>query len=202
MKRLKLSALTLAMTAVTALIGGSAASATEVYSGNTTLGIGTVTHVTLESESSGLFTDTSGNPIDTCRGTTGSGKALSAGSSTTTPKGIVEVLVNESCTQPTTTLNGGEGEIHHIAGTDNGTVTSMHTVVTVSVFGVSCRYGTGQGTDLGTLTGKTSTSEFATMDVNAIINEQEPKQFLCPDTAKWLASYIITSPAGVNVRAS
>ena len=197
--------LALVLTAV-ALAGVGTASATELYAGNTTVPAGTTFHITMEPGTSALASDTSLNPIDTCTTTTVHGTWTTTGSPTTTPLLAISSLTNggagDPCTQATSTLTNGNMEIHHIAGTDNGTVTSSGTVVQLTVFGISCNYGTGPGTDLGILTGKTNTSEHATVDVNAIINEQEPKKFLCPDTSRWIGSYIITSPTGLNVRAS
>jgi len=73
-----------------------------------------------------------------------------------------------------------------------GLVTGAGSVWTTNFGGVSCRYGTGGGTSLGTLTtGK--------LVVNAVINEQEPKSFICPDTTKMVANYTVTSPHDLTV---
>jgi hypothetical protein len=203
MKYLKMLGLAaVAAMALMAVVGATTASATQLdkvtASGNVPLVVGDEIKATLEPGTSINLTDTAGNPIDTCKESTVSGKVTNAGSSTTTVVGKIETLDWGMCTQnPTQTLTLGELEIHTIAGTDNGTVTGKNSVVTISVFGVSCRYGTGGGTDIGTLTGTTSASSHATMDINANLNEQEPKQFLCPDTGKWMGSYIVTTPTGL-----
>jgi hypothetical protein len=167
-----------------------------------TLGVGTTLHVTQTSGTTLNLTDTAGNPIDTCKESTVHGTIANAGGSGATVSGnLTETtgLTWGGCTSPTVTLAAGSLEIHGIAGTDNGTVTGKNNVVTISVFGVSCRYGTGAGTDLGLLTGTTSATGHATMAINAIINEQEPKQFLCPDTGKWVGGYTVTTPTGLYV---
>ena len=206
MKYLKMLGLAAVAAMALAAFGASTASATEVYAGNTTY-TGPIA-ASLEPGTTLGLTDTAGNAIDTCTSAAVNGTISTAGSSTTTTSGAISKggliwgTAALPCKQLTVTLSEGELEIHHIAGTDNGTLTGKGNLVTISVFGVSCRYGTGAGTALGTLTGKTSTTEHATMDINAIINEQEPKQFLCPDTAKWVGSYTVTTPTGLNVRAS
>jgi hypothetical protein len=222
MKYLKMLGLAaVAAMALMAVVGASTASATELYQVTPggvkdTLGYGTTLHATLEPGTSAALTDTAGNPIDTCttstvHGTIGvedaGGVKTGVGSSTTTTVGKIGSLTwgasGDPCTaEVTNTTVKGELEIHHIAGTDNGTVTGKGNVVTIKIFGISCLYGTGAGTTLGTLTGKTSATEHATMDINAVINEQEPKQFICPDTGRWIGSYVVTSPTAVYVQAS
>ena len=72
-----------------------------------------------------------------------------------------------------------------------GSVSGSGSVVTINI-GVSCRYGTGTGSTLGTLnTGR--------LLINEVINEQPPKTFLCPDTTRWVASYTFTSPHDLTV---
>jgi hypothetical protein len=83
-----------------------------------------------------------------------------------------------------------------ISGTKNGTVTSDEAEVTVTstTFGASLVCSTGSGTDIGTLTGKTNTTEHATMDIKGVVN----CGFFVP-TAYWEGSYIVTSPTGLSV---
>ena len=199
------SAMGIAM-ALMATANAIPAGATELYWGSTTLGVNTTIHATLEAGTSTLLTDTSGNPIDTCTTSTVHGSLKYAGTSTTTAYGDISELTwgapGDPCTMTTTTVARGQLEIHHIAGAHNGTLTGKGTVVAIQVFGNECLYGTEPTTDLGTLTGTTDTAKHATMDINAIILELPPKKFLCPDTTRWIANYTVTSPTGLNVRAS
>ena len=205
MKYLKMLGLAaVAAIALMAVVGASTASATQldkVTSGGAkdTLGVGTELHVSTAAGTTLNFTDTAGNPIDTCKESTVKGSIAKPGGDTTTVNVALSVFTWAGCTQTTSTVVIGELEIHGISVTDNGTVTGRNTKWTINVFGVSCVYGFGAGTDLGILTGTTSATGHATMAINAIINEQEPKQFLCPDSSKLTGSYIVTTPTGFYV---
>ena len=149
-------------------------------------------------ESSAIFTDTSGNTVlITCTGGTVKGELEFSGSKTETPrgKGTSANVFWSGCTTTMDTIAGGEVEIHNIAGTHNGTVILKSFKTTLTVLGVSCIYGYGAGTDIGVLTGGTK----PTLDINAVLNEEEPKKFLCPDTAKGQATGILTEPAELPV---
>ena len=190
-----------------ALFSASPASATELYSGSTTLGVNATIDASLEPNTSAELTDTAGKPVDTCTTSTVHGAISVAGSATSTAKGEIETLTwgsaGDLCTQPlTTTVAKGQLEVHHIAGTHDGTITGKGTVVDILVFGVHCLYGTEPATDLGVLLGKTGLTEHATVFIKAVIPELEPNKFTCPDTTRWVASYTVTSLTGLNVRAS
>ena len=168
--------------------GAGSASAAELYSTKETVPQSTEISGSLESGSSALLTTTDGSTnLDTCTlsgfsatHTTGEGEAPVTGS--------ISSLLWSECSFTTDTLTSGSLSI---AG--NGAVSGSGTVVTVNI-GVSCRYGTGGGTTLGTLNaGK--------LAINAVINEQEPKTFLCPDTTKWVANYVVTNPHDLTVEA-
>jgi hypothetical protein len=109
------------------------------------------------------LTTAGGELLDTCTGGGVTGPITQTGSSTTTVKGTVAAadLTWTGCTKTTHTLQGGELEIHHIAGTSDGTVTGTTFEVTVAIFGVSCTYGlstTDTMVHLGTLKGDDHTS--------------------------------------------
>ncbi len=206
MKCIKIGLAAVAAMALMAVVGAATASATQldkVTSGGAkdTLGVGSILHVTTAAGTTMNMTDTAGNPIDTCKESTVNGSITNAGGAAATVSSAITDLTWNTCTAPTATIAGspGELEIHGITGTDNGTVTGKGTMITVKVFGVSCVYGTGTGTDLGILTGTTSPTSHATLAVNGIIHEQEPTQFLCPDTGKWVGSYTVTTPTGLYV---
>ena len=78
-------------------------------------------------------------------------------------------------------------------GATNGTLRSIGAEFTVpSPFGtLTCK--TGTGTDIGTLTGASSVTSHATMDINGAINCGIISSML------WQGTYIVTSPTGFGV---
>lgn len=195
MKQMKqLGLALLAATALMAVAGAGTASATAVYSGATKLGVGSVVDFSMKPGTSGLFSSTEGESLDTCQTTTIKMKVTQEGSSTSTTTGNVEELVQSSCTFPTTTVVKGKGEIHHIAGTTNATVTADASIaVTIStIFFGSCIYGVTSGTQIGTLTGGNP----ATFDANSVMEKMSGSNLACPATGKWTATYVNTEPSG------
>jgi hypothetical protein len=205
MKYLKMLGLAaIAAMALTASSGASSASAT-VLCTTTSTPCGSAWHVdelvfSVRPGSSAITRTTGGVFEATC----GTGSAAmttkkSTGSSTTTPVGSVAKagLTWSNCTNTTDTLAGGELEVHHIAGTDNGTVTAKGFEVTFVLSGVSCTYGAGAGLDLGTLTGGHS----ATLHITAVVN-RVAGSFLCPPDYVWEGDYTVTNHTNVFVTAS
>jgi hypothetical protein len=193
--------------ALMAFLGASSASATVLCKTAETSGCaasgwdysaGTLIKTSLEAETTATLKTTGGAIEDTCTGSTVEGNSANTGGANETVHGEVETakLTFTGCSQTTTVLEGGELEIHHIANTDNGTLTAKRFRVRINL-GVNCTYGAGNGTDLGTLTG----GSMATMDINAVVNLQEGG-FLCPSTALWQASYTVTSPEPLYISAS
>lgn len=178
--------------------GTAAAETTELYSAGTTLSSPTLVHGTLEPESTFVEQSTSGALTTTCGESTFIAKTLASTGATISMS--ISALNWGKCTHPAFTITNGSFAITKIAGTDNGTLSGAATTITTEVSGVSCLYTTGTGTTLGTVTGKTGATEHATVDIDAVINEEEPKKILCPDTVTWAASYLITSPTALNVR--
>lgn len=167
---------------------GSASAASHLYSTGVQVSAGTVLDLTLAAGTSSALTTTDGKTlVTTCTGSTIAGAV-------TYPAGgdaaiSISSLTWSGCSSTTDTLTNGSLSI-----SSTGTVTGSGTVVTKNFGGVSGRYGTGAGTHLGTLnTGKIA--------INTILNEQEPKSFLCPDTVKWVATYIVTSPHDLSAGA-
>ncbi len=197
MKYLKMLGLAAVAALALAAFGAGTASATELYKGATTAGVGTEIVSTLQTGSSALLKDTLGGANDTCTSSEVKGTIESAGSSTTHPSGKISSLTFGGCSHTTTVLANGSLEIKHIAATTNGTVISKGARVTVksTIFGVSCVANTGEGTTIGTLTGKTSGN--AVMDINGVITLENG----CGDST-WTGTYLVTSPAGLNVEAS
>jgi hypothetical protein len=175
-----------AAAALMAFVGAGTASATELYSTGTTVNAGTVLKGSLEPETTATLSTTDESSIvDTCTGSTLEGPVdtYTGGDAT----GTITTLGWSGCSFTTDTLTSGSLSIN-----SSGTVSGKGSVVTVNI-GVSCRYGTGEGTTLGTL-------NTGTVSINAVINEQAPKQFLCPDTTKWVAKYLVTSPHDLTAK--
>ena len=143
------------------------------------------------------LTDSSGNVIATCTGGTVKGAINNEGGATETVSGNISELTWTGCSQTTDTVANGSLEIHWIEGTHNGTVTGKGSQVTVQIFGVSCTYGTGNGTHLGTLTGGTA----PVLTISTTVTKTAGG-FLCPGTAGWDAEYIVTEPHALFVTAS
>jgi hypothetical protein len=179
----------LALAAVAAaailVLGAGSASAAELYSTGVTVNSPATFHASLETGTM-IVSATDGNTvIETCTNSTIEG---STGSYTGGPVSVsIESVTWGGCTFTKDTLVNGSLSI-----ASDGTASGAGTVWTINI-GVTCRYGFGAGTTLGTLsTGK--------LKVNAIINEQEPKVFLCPDTDKLDAYYAVTSPHDLTVK--
>jgi hypothetical protein len=140
-----------------------------------------------------LEEDKAVNPatLVTCSGSELTALSTKTGGTVETPTAEVKTLDWSGCTSTVTTVATGSLEIHHIEGTDNGTVTSSGTEVTTAILGVSCTF---KGTDLGTLTGGTS----PVMDINATV-DKTAGSFVCPAHATWTATYNITTPTPLYV---
>lgn len=206
MKNLKTLVLAAVVAAVAmAIFGSGSASATVLCKTTTTpcsapYANGTAFVPTLASGTSNSLEETGegGFLLQTCTGTRVKVEITASGSSTTTVSGAVRELVGSSCTNSMTTIKLGSLEIHHIAGTDNGTVTGSFTEVTVNTsFAGSCVYGVGTGNDFGTLVGGTS----PTLKVNGIV-KLTGGGFFCPSEARWTGEYKVTEPTPLYVEPS
>ena len=200
MKYIKMLGLAaVAAMALMAFVGVGTASATELYSGATTLKSGTEIDASLTGTAAKLTT-TEGAILDECAGGTVKGKTTNNGSTTETVKGSVAKtdLTWTSCTRPTETLAGGTLEVHWTSGV-NGTVTASGFEVTVNTqFFGSCVFTVAAGTSLGTLTGSTSSN--AVLDVNTVASLKSGA--ICPTTARWVGTYTVTSPKPLHVTTS
>lgn len=156
---------------------------------------GTVLDFSLKAETSANLTETGGEPIDSCSVSTVKGHITNTGGSTATTTGKITELKWEKCTFPTTTINTGCLEIHKIAGTSNGTVTSdkceVNTEVTINtVFFGSCVYGIESGKSIGDLI----EGNPAHFTAKAVAKKLSGSNFACPETANWSATYVLTEP--------
>jgi hypothetical protein len=179
--------------ALMAFLASSASATTLTSPAGTTLPEGTVIEATLKG--SAVLEETGGTTLDTCTSSTVSGKTTNKGGDGAGEPvtGNIETLDWGGCIAPTVSLKNADNTYGSLSveatGGGNGTVSGKNSRVTVGIFGVSCIYGTGAGTVLGTATG----GEPATIDINAAINLQEGG-ILCPPTTKWTATYTITKP--------
>jgi hypothetical protein len=144
------------------------------------------------------ITESGETTFDTCTGSQFTSEIKSGGSSSTTVSGPNTTVDFDNCANEVHTISLGSLEIHHIAGTDNGVVTTSGVVVGKTLFGTNCRYESGTGLHLGTLTG----SHNATLHVNAIVKGVTGNSFICPSTPTWTATFRVTSPVPLYVSAS
>jgi hypothetical protein len=166
----------------------------------------TTIHATHTTGTTGILETTGGTTLVTCSESTISGETTNTGSSTTTVDGPVKSFTFGGCTNTVDVIKLGSLEIHHISGTDNGTLTAKETEVTVNgIFGESCIYGAGAGLNLGTLVGSVTTKEQPTdpakITINTIVKRTGGGGF-CPAETRWTASYTVTSPSPLYVSAS
>jgi hypothetical protein len=194
MKHVKMLGLAAMAVAATMAFAVSSASATELYSGATTLKSGT----TIESSLSGTasLTTTGGTVLDTCTGGGVTGKTTNTGGAGVSVTGSVATsgVTWSGCTGTTDTLEGGTQEWFFTSGTE-ATVKGKGFKVTVlasEFFGGTCSYTLGTGTTLGTLKGSTTSN--ATLAVNIVVNGATGNSFLCPSDTKWVANYTVTNP--------
>ena len=130
------------------------------------------------------------------------------GSSTTTVETFVEVLSFSECSCPganahINVVTKGTVEIHHISGTDNGTLTGRDQYVTLKCtsLGTTCIFKTAEtGTDLGTLVG----GENPVLAINASIPYKtgDAPQATCGASTTFTAEYSVTSVKGLFVEPS
>lgn len=148
--------------------------------------------ITATQSGSGVLEETgSSGTLVTCTGSEVRAAVSKPGGPTETTVLNITSLTWSGCSGTVDTVAVGTLEVHRIAGTSNGTLTSSGTEVTAVFLGVSCLY---RGADLGTLTGGSP----ATMDINAEV-ERSGGSFLCPTQARLTASYNITEPKPLYV---
>jgi hypothetical protein len=189
--------------ALTAFLGASSASATVLCTATETPCSAANKYTTtqdseieasLETGTTLVTRTTSGSIEDTCNNSRVKGNITAAGGATATVVVKVTELTFVGCTNTTTVNNEAacQLEIHSIANTDNGTLTGSGCTVTTVLFGVSCKYGLGNGTHLGVVTG----GAMGTIDINAVVQRIDSSSILCPETTLWEGEYTITNPAG------
>jgi hypothetical protein len=196
MKHLKMLGLAaIAALGLMAFVGAGTASATTLSTdaaGTVKYGTTTEIHSTLKVGTSALLEKLNGEKIATCTGSTTKGTLSTA--TGTWVGGAIGTLTWEGCSQTTDNLANGSLEIMK-TGADEGEVVGKGSKVTVSVFGVSCVYGTStEGTKIGTIKG----GEAPELVISAILPRIEGG-FLCPTEGRWTATYVVTSPHALHI---
>ncbi len=207
MKYLKALALAAVAAALMAMAGVGAASAT-VFCSTTAdpcpsaqkWAAGTAMDWSIPSGKSVQLVSTTGEELDTCSTQTKKWKITNAGGALVTVTGEEEETTWGSCTFPTKILTLPKWEVHQIAGTSNGTLTSEGTTeITINtIFFGSCIYGATSGTSVGDITeGKP-----AVLHTNAVSEKFSGSNLACPSTAKLTATLTLTEPANTTLSVS
>lgn len=198
MKHLKMLGLAaIAALGLTTFAGAGTASATTLFTNSNLTGAyasGTVLHLTQRSGSSVIFTGGSGEVLMTCSESTIKGKPSTE--SGLPIRGTIESFTWGQCTSTFDTVATGELSIEK-TGPNEGRVAGSGSQWTVNIFGVSCTYGTGTGTTLGTITG----GEAPTLSIKAVNLTKTAGGFLCPTTTGWDAEYTFTEPHALYIGA-
>jgi hypothetical protein len=211
MKYLKMLGLAAFAAMALMAIGAGTASATKLCEENKETGC--ASHVlngsTLSFTSEGITTLTNafGGVVAECKHSLVEGPTTTTGSATETVKGNISKLQFNECNHPVTTKNTegkealGTLEVHKIAGTKNGTVTSTGTTVTIdeSPFG-TCHFLTNN-TDIGTLRGKDDASNTTPGTPTFLIKASIPSEN-CGFNGTWEGSYKYTGATPFNVSES
>jgi hypothetical protein len=157
---------------------------------------GTVLDFSLEKGTSLLWKGPFGEALGTCTESTIKGHLENTGSTTETVKIQTTELLFAKCTNPVTVVKLGTMTVHHIAGTDNGTVTDTGTTIIIHtpLFG-ECKYETKE-TDIGTLTGRSKVGGDPTIDVAAPLLSENG----CPN-ANLNGSFVYTGETTFDVAA-
>ncbi len=160
---------------------------------------GKTIHATTTPGTTAVLETTGGVVLDTCTGSTVKGVAETTGSASTTVSGAIGELAWGTCSRTTHTLKIGSLEVHHIPGTNNGTLTaSGGTEVTIlTIFG-TCTYGTGATLDIGKVTGGNT----AVIHTEKTVVPKLAGNAACPAHGVWNASFDVTEPSPLYIAAS
>lgn len=188
----------LGLAAVTALslmafVGAGTASATTLSTdaaGTFYYSVGTEILLSLKAGTSATFDMTAGGEIATCAETTIKGAVGTA--TGTWVRGNISVWIAGGCKQTSDITTLGSLEVMK-TGEDKAEVVGRGSTVTIQLFGLTCAYGTGEGTKLGTITG----GEASELLINAVIQKLEGPIF-CPNTGRWTATYVVTTPHALH----
>jgi hypothetical protein len=150
----------------------------------------------LKSEAVSKLTDTSGSITESCDSSTiqGTLAANPDGSGTATVNiTVLGWAFGPLCNVTTDVLQPGRFKVE-AEGSGNGSITADARIEwTTPAFGVSCTYGVEAGTALGTL--KEGTGTTATFVVNAVVKRLSGSSFVCVESKRWAAEYVLKSPS-------
>jgi hypothetical protein len=155
----------------------------------------TQVHLTISSGASLSVKDTSTNEFATCTIGTISADITAQGLGVN-PSGPITSQAwggsGTGCLTTMATLKLGSVEFR----TESGALVlyGKETETTLVAFGVSCTYGFGAGTKLGSI----NTGKPATFTMNAIVNKTAGS-FLCPSTSRWSATWTVTNHSSLFV---
>jgi hypothetical protein len=188
--------------ALTAVVGVGTASATELTctepAGTKVMcPVGTEVHAEAEGN---LVTHQSIGDIP-CSASTMKGKTTNTGGSSETVAIVLEALTFSGCNAEVVVLEPGSLEIHtrEASANGNGTVTWSGMRVTQTFVGFHCIFTTS-ATDIGTLTGSSTTKATPTLDIEATIPRTGGRSgAFCGSTAQWTGSYQFTAPDWMDV---
>jgi hypothetical protein len=145
---------------------------------------------------SATLEDTSNKVLDTCLAGTDKWEVTNTGGAgKKVGRKTIEITFG-NCTGPAKAVALGTEEDEYIEGTNDGTETDKGTEITITTSGISCTYGTGTGTDIGTWNG--GESEEDALEINAALTKTAGG-FLCATSAKWTANFRITKPKNISI---
>lgn len=196
MKHLKMLGLTaIAALGLLVIVGAGTATATKLCTTTDTPSCsmayptGTTIKSSLKSGTSARLTDSNSTVIATCTEALVVAKTTNESGAKIT--GSIEQWTWGGCSQTTDTVSTGSFTTEYISGTHKGTTVATGDASTALIFGVSCTYGDGEGTDFSGFGEGSSTT------VKKIAGG-----FLCPSTAAWDAEFEITEPHAMFVTES
>jgi hypothetical protein len=157
---------------------------------------GTTYTSTIKAESEGATSLDGAFTTVTCNKSTVEGKVESHGAAVTAG-GKISSLTFTECNYPTTVKAAGSLEIHGL-GSSNGTLTSSGASIEIATSVGTCVFTT-TNTDVGTLTGSTTTGGNATLDIASAKIPRTGGNFLCGSSGTWTGAYKVTTPATLIV---
>ena len=198
MQYLKFTGLAAIAAAALMAFAGSASATTLTGAGGATLGTGTA--IAAENERT-LTLDAAIGTI-TCTESHMAAKTTNGGGAGVNVTANVESLSFSGCNATVTVLVNGTLSIEGI-GSNNGILNGTGNEVTVELEvkpnRFHCIFKTN-ATNLGTVTGSSTTKSTATLDISATIPRTGGSSgAFCGTTAQWTGSYAITSPDTLNI---
>ena len=151
---------------------------------------GTVVDLSLKSGTTTKLKATGGAPEDTCTESTAKGKVAKEPGE---PIVVIETLTWGGCSHTTDTLVNGKLEIKWTSGT-SGEVIGRESQWIANLGGLSCTYGFGEATKLGTIAG----GEAPMLKIEAPV-KKIAGSFLCSEKETLDAEYEVTEPHALYV---